>query len=179
MKMNRRSQTLAEAEFPVDWEPKERETWLEVWKNVRQAKEELKRVVLVTGVFDLLHQEHLNFLRKARAAGNYLVVGIESDSRVRKMKGPDRPVEGQQLRLQKVMDTSFVDEVAILPEAFYLPEHHRSLLALIRPHILAISSHTPYQEPKRQLVELFGGQLRIVHEHNPEVSTSKIIESMN
>lgn len=172
----RRHQTISEIEFPVDWDKSERQSWLQVWKDVRAAKEDFKKVVLATGVFDLLHQEHRNFLRQARAVGNFLVVGVESDSRVRKIKGADRPIQNQQERCQQIIDTNYADIVEVLPEEFYLPEHHRSLLSIVRPHILAVSSNTPYLEAKRNLVELFGGELKVVHEHNPAISTTKIIE---
>ncbi len=65
-----RAQTIERHVFPVDWTPQERATWLEVWKDVREAKDQLKRVVFVSGVFDLLHEEHRTFLRKARQQGS-------------------------------------------------------------------------------------------------------------
>lgn len=171
-----RSQTIATLTFPEDWTLPERRRWSEVWKQVRAAKDDYKKVVLATGVFDLLHQEHLNFLRKARAAGNFLVVGVEADQRVRENKGPGRPWDDQQTRVENLLATGYVDVAAVLPENFNLPQHHQALMKLVRPHILAVSSHTPYQTAKKQIVELFGGTLVVVHQHNPEISTTQIIE---
>src|SRR3990172_12032671 len=54
-----------------------------------------KKIVLVTGVFDLLHDEHRNFLKVAKKAGDFLIVGLESDTRVRALKGVGRPVHDQ------------------------------------------------------------------------------------
>lgn len=173
---NHRAKTIAKYQFPIDWTPAESQAWLAVANKVQNAKDEMKTVVLVTGVFDLLHEEHRKFLRKSRAIGNFLVVGIESDQRVRELKGPDRPVEAQAIRANNVFDTGVVDVVEILPEAFSRPEHHRSLLGLLRPHLLAVSSNSPFMEAKRQLMELFGGELRVVLEHNPKVSTTKILK---
>lgn len=173
---NHRAKTIAQYHFPVDWTPAESQAWLEVAKKVQAAKDDLKTVVLVTGVFDLLHSEHQKFLEKARAIGNYLIVGIESDSRVREMKGPDRPIEPQAVRAKNVFETGVVDEVEILPEAFSRPEHHRSFLGLLRPHLLAVSSNSPFMEAKRQLMALFGGELRVVLEHNPNVSTTQLVK---
>lgn len=174
--MRQRSQTIATYSFPLDWTLAERNLWQEIRKSVQQAKEEGRRVVFATGVFDLFHEEHLHFLEKARAAGNFLVVGVESDARVREMKGSDRPLDSQDLRVQKVIDTGVVDEVAVLPEHFSTQEHFQAIMSLIRPHFLAVSSHSSYLENKRLLTELFGGQLAIVHQHNPAVSTTKLIE---
>lgn len=176
---NHRAKTIAQFRFPIDWTPEEIQRWLAVAKIVQQAKSEYKVIVFATGVFDLFHEEHQKFLEKARAAGNFLLVGIETDARVRETKGADRPIDSQELRLEKVLSSGVVDEAVILPEAFNQPEHHRSILGLLRPHLLAVSSHSPYLEAKRKLMELFGGELRVVHEHNPQVSTSQIIENQS
>ena len=172
----RKTKTIAHYQFPADWTPEEIQAWLQVSKRIQEEKNDLKTIVFVSGVFDLLHEEHLNFLRKAREAGNYLVAGIESDTRVRNTKGPKRPIHTQQERMQDVINSGFVDDAEILPEAFDRPEHHRAILSLLRPHVLAVSSHTPYLEAKKQLIALFGGELRIVHEHNPHISTTILAE---
>lgn len=171
-----RAQTLERHILPSDWTESERATWLEVWKDVREAKEDLKRIVFVSGVFDLLHAEHKKFLQKARQQGSYLVVGVESDQRVRETKGPDRPIQSQQDRVDAIWDTGFADAVAVLPVAFSKPEHHIALMKLLSPHYLAVSENSPFQEGKRRIMELVGGELVVVHEHNPAISTTKIIE---
>lgn len=171
-----RAQTLERHTFPIDWTPHEREVWLEVWKDVREAKDQLKRIVFVSGVFDLLHEEHRLFLQKARQKGNYLVVGVESDLRVKEMKGPDRPIDSQDERVEAVWNTGYADAVAVLPVAFSRPEHHIALMKLLAPHYLAVSENSAHQEAKRQIMELVGGELAIVHEFNPEVSTTKILQ---
>ena len=58
--------------------------------------------ILVTGVFDLLHQEHINFLTKAKAVGDILVVGLETDTRVKQLKGFNRPINSTKDRLQNL-----------------------------------------------------------------------------
>lgn len=174
--MKQRSRTIASYTFPQDWSLEERTTWQNVRKGVQQAKEEGRRIVFVTGVFDLYHREHQIFLEKARAAGNYLVVGVETDHRVREIKGPDRPIDPEAKRLQNVIESDVVDEAALLPAAFYRQEHYQAVMNVLRPHVLAVSSHSPYQENKRLLAELYGGQLVIVHEHNPSVSTTQLLE---
>lgn len=175
--MSRRSKTIFRQQLPLDWTPSEVATWLNVAKQVQAAKDEGRRIVLVSGVFDLFHSEHQHFLQKARACGNFLVVALESDSRVRQIKGPDRPVDEQERRVQKVESCDYVDIVAILPEQFDLPQHHRALIELLKPHILAVSEHTPHQFEKKQLMTLVGGQLQVVLPQNKAVSTSLLIEN--
>lgn len=174
--MRQRSRTIASYSFPLDWTLEERNTWQDIRRAAQQAKEEGKRIVLATGVFDLFHEEHRKFLEKARSAGNFLIVGVESDARVREMKGPGRPIDSQEVRLDNVQSTGVVDAVAILPVAFSRQEHYQAIMALLRPHVLAVSSHSPYQENKRLLAELYGGKLAVVHEHNPAVSTTQLLE---
>jgi D-beta-D-heptose 7-phosphate kinase/D-beta-D-heptose 1-phosphate adenosyltransferase len=84
--------------------------------------------VLVTGVFDLLHEEHILFLKKAKALGDYLVVGIESDVRVKQMKGEGRPVNSQSIRVENLKSLNIIDEVFVLPQEFSKPSDHTTLI---------------------------------------------------
>lgn len=133
-----------------------------------------KAIVLVTGFFDLLHQEHLNFLEKARASGDVLFVAVESDARARLLKGEGRPVEPQALRLSHL--SPYADFLISLDETFNNPAAFESLLAAVQPNILAVSSHTAHQDKKAALVAKYGGTLQVVHTHNPSISTSKLIQ---
>jgi len=132
-------------------------------------------IVFVSGVFDLLHEEHVTFLRKAKAIGDVLVVAIESDVRVRQIKGEGRPVNSQEVRKQRLAELAFIDVVFILPDDFSQPEHHRQLIREIKPAFLAVSSHSAHLDKKRAIVEEFGGELKIVHEHNPNISTTQLL----
>lgn len=131
--------------------------------------------VLVTGVFDILHSEHIAFLKKAKALGSYLIIGIESDFRVREMKGPERPVNSQMVRKQNLENLAIADEIFILPEQFSNPEDHKKLIRQIKPDFLAVSSHTKYLDRKQAILDEFGGKVVVVHEHNPEISTTKLL----
>lgn len=132
--------------------------------------------VLVTGVFDVLHLEHEYFLRQAKALGGRLVVGIESDLRVKKLKGPDRPINAQATRCQNLRDLGIADEVFVLPEQFNTSDDHRALLQKIKPDVLAVSSHSPHIDKKIQLMKEIGGRVEVVHKHNPAVSSTILIE---
>lgn len=141
-------------------------------KHARQAGQ---TVVLVTGVFDVLHDEHKNFLLAAKKEGDALLVGLESDVRVREMKGPGRPVNSQQVRKQNLDAWQIADMVFLLPEVFGVPER-RALIEELRPHVLAVSSHTAHLEKKAAIMEEFGGTLKIVYKHRPEASSTRLIE---
>ncbi len=72
-------------------------------------KQQQKTLTLVTGVFDLLHEEHLRFLQKAKKTADFLLVGVESDLRVRQMKGQNRPLNDQLHRLQNLQKLGIAD----------------------------------------------------------------------
>lgn len=150
----------------------------EVQRAVDQARARGQKIVLVTGVFDILHQKHSDFLRDARALGDVLIVGIESDRRVKQMKGPERPYHPQNKRLKNLQDLDIATVVFILPENFDQPEQREALIAEIRPTFLAVSSHSLHQERKQALLEKYGGQLRVVTEFDPVFSTTKILADM-
>ena len=133
-------------------------------------------IILVTGVFDLLHSEHVAFLQNAKDLGGRLVVGIESDSRVRKLKGEGRPVQLALERKNALVALEFVDEVIILPDQFETESDHLRLLKLVKPDILAVSSHTPHLDVKRRLMKQVGGKVVVVRNHNPNISTTKILQ---
>ncbi len=131
-----------------------------------------KIIVLATGVFDGLHSEHLEFLKKAKQAGDVLIVGAESDVRVKKLKGEERPFQDEQTRVKKLEELEFVDKVMLLPDKFDTWAEHEALIRVVRPDILAVSSHTSHQKGKREIMAIYGGRVEVVHQHNPNVSTT-------
>ena len=148
-----------------------------------------RKLVLATGFFDLLHEEHQNFLAKAKAAGDILIVAVESDARARAIKGEGRPVEPQAVRCAHLLDLVFpqgsdskgkvVDYVISLPDDFDHFEAYDALMFAARPDVYAVSSHSEHLKSKTFLTEKYGGKLVVVHEHNPAVSTTQIINSQN
>lgn len=132
--------------------------------------------ILATGVFDVLHNEHIKFLNKAKQLGDYLIVGIESDLRVKKIKGSDRPINTQEIRKKNLEKLGIADEVFILPEKFSNPKDHEALIKKIAPNFLAVSSHTKHLNEKKAILNKFGAEVVVVHKHNPQVSTTKILK---
>jgi cytidyltransferase-like protein len=143
-------------------------------EEVRKKSRENK-VVLVTGVFDLLHQEHFNFLAKARQAGDILLVGVESDVRVRQLKGEGRPVNSALIRKKNLQRLGLCDLIFVLPDDFSNLAARLKLLKTIKPDILAVSSHSPFLSEKIRMMKQVGGRVVVVHQHNPAISSSKLI----
>lgn len=146
---------------------------------IGQAKTAGKTIVLATGVFDILHQEHVNFLKKAKTAGSILIVALETDRRVKAVKGEDRPIHSQEKRMYNLKNLDIADYVILLPEQFDQQADWENFINQLRPDIYAVSSHTKYLDNKRYIMEKFGGRLQIVHRYNPNISTTKMIHSLH
>lgn len=136
-------------------------------------------VVLATGVFDLLHREHRNYLKAARDCGNLLFVGVETDHRVRQLKGKDRPVQNQNLRLANLANLPFVDYLFLLPETLDSSIGRDEFISRLHPQIYAVSQHSPNQSEKRRLLRKYHGRLEVVLPRNPAISTTQIIANRN
>lgn len=76
-----------------------------------------KIIVFVNGCFDLLHEGHLHLLKEAKKHGDHLIVGLNSDKAIRKLKGEERPFDNQEIRKQKLLDTKLVDEVTLFEDS--------------------------------------------------------------
>lgn len=127
-------------------------------------------VVLANGCFDVLHAGHIRYLQGARALGDILVVGINSDSQVARLKGNGRPILPERERAEIVASLAAVDLVTIFDE----PTVSELLLA-IRPDIHAKGTdYTEETVPERDVVRSFGGRVRIVGDPKDH-STSELI----
>ena len=138
--------------------------------RVNAEKEKGRRVVLANGCFDLLHAGHVRYLEGARSLGDLLVVGINSDDQVTRLKGQGRPILPERDRAEIVASLEAVDLVTIFDE----PTVTELLLAM-RPDIHA--KGTDYTEdtvPERDVVRSFGGRVRIVGDPKNH-STSELI----
>lgn len=148
-------------------------------------------IVFATGVFDLLHIEHIRFLEAAKNQGRrtrdegrreknsiYLIVGIESDVRVRKLKGKGRPIMNQAERKQMLEALDCVDRVIILPDKFNSNQEYEKILLSVRADVYAVSENSPFMENKKRICRKAGVSLKIVNKYNPEYSTTKLINKI-
>jgi len=135
-------------------------------------------IVFATGIFDLLHIEHLKFLQAAKKLGGKLVVGIESDVRVKQLKGAGRPIMTQAERKQMLEALTCVDGVMILPDKFNSDEEYEKILLSVGADTYAVSGNSPFMENKKRICRRAGVNLKIVNKYNPEYSTTKLIEKL-
>lgn len=116
------------------------------------------RVVLTNGAFDLLHVGHLRSLEQARAEGDLLVVGLNSDASIRAYKGPNRPIVPEAERAELLAGLACVDYVVIFEE----PTAER-LVARVRPDVYVKGAdYVEKPLPERAIVEGYGGRVVLV-----------------
>jgi bifunctional ADP-heptose synthase (sugar kinase/adenylyltransferase) len=94
------------------------------------------------------------------------------------MKGSARPVNDVIKRLENLQEWDLADFIFILPEQFSKPDDHRQLIGKIRPNFMAVSSHTFFATEKAAILAEFDAKLVVVHDFNPEFSSSKLLENL-
>jgi FAD synthetase len=131
-----------------------------------------KNTVLVGGCFDILHLGHIVFLEKAKAAGDYLVVLLESDETIKRLKGTKRPINSQADRAKLLSAIKFVDYIILLPEM--KNEDYDQLILNLKPSVIATTKGDPGIIHKKRQSKLVEAKL-IQIPHLPEKSTSLIL----
>jgi D-beta-D-heptose 7-phosphate kinase/D-beta-D-heptose 1-phosphate adenosyltransferase len=145
----------------------------ELLRIIKDLRAKGKRIVFTNGCFDLLHIGHIRYLEEARALGDFLVVGVNSDSSVRKLKGPQRPVLPEEERAEILSGLGCVDYITLFDEIDPL-----KLITSLHPHILVKGGDwTKGQIVGREVVERSGGEVVIIP-FVKGVSTSNLIETI-
>ncbi len=129
-----------------------------------------KKVVLVGGCFDIFHIGHLRFLEKAKKKGDILVVALESDAAVKRLKGHHKPIHKQKERSQILATINWVDYVLLLPD-LRSDQDYFDLVMKIKPEIIAVTENDPIIEKKRQQARLGGGKLVVIPKINTPSTT--------
>ncbi|MCA9804859.1 MAG: D-glycero-beta-D-manno-heptose 1-phosphate adenylyltransferase [Cyanobacteria bacterium HKST-UBA02] len=130
-----------------------------------------KKIVTTNGCFDILHVGHTRILKQARALGDVLVVGINSDDSVRRLKGPTRPINSQDDRAEVLASLACVDYVTIFDE-----DTPVEFLKEIKPDIhVKGSDYSPEKLEETPVVESFGGKVHILA-LVPGKSTSGVVD---
>ena len=128
------------------------------------------KIVLANGCFDLFHVGHIRYLAGAKELGDILVVGINSDQQVKKLKGEKRPFMPENERAEIVSALRFVDYVTIFDEPTVT-----ELIRAIRPDFHAKGTdYTTDTVPEREIVKEYGGQVAIVGDPKDHSSTELI-----
>lgn len=136
----------------------------EVPPLVKEYKKAGKSIVLTQGVFDLVHIGHARYCQEAKTYGDVLIVGVDSDEKVKFRKGPDRPIVPQEERLEMLTYLRAVDAV-VLKE---LEAEKLNLIKLVRPDVLVATRDT-YTPEKIKELEQYCGKVVVL---DPMATTS-------
>lgn len=129
-----------------------------------------EKIILTNGCFDLFHVGHIRYLADAKALGGFLIVGVNSDIQVRRLKGAGRPFMPAEERAEILAAVRFVDAVTIFDEPTV--EH---LIRTIRPDFHAKGTdYTADTVPERDIVKECGGQIAIVGDPKDHSSSAMI-----
>jgi rfaE bifunctional protein nucleotidyltransferase chain/domain len=136
-------------------------TSVELWKQLGL------KIVLTSGTYDLFHIGHAQFLEKAKELGDVLIVGVDSDARVKKRKGPERPIVPENERVLILSHVRHVDVVTL--KNVDDPSNH--LIKLVRPDVLVVSESTGHKAGEVDEKAQYCGEI-IVMEPQATTSTS-------
>lgn len=129
-----------------------------------------RKIVLANGCFDFFHVGHIRYLAGAKALGDCLIVAVNSDEQVCRLKGANRPLMPERERAEIVSALRFVDYVTIFPEPTV-----EELIRAIRPDVHAKGTdYTTETVPEREIVREYGGKVAIVGDPKNHSSTDLI-----
>lgn len=134
-----------------------------------------KKIVLTGGCFDILHNAHIEFLVNAKKKGDFLVLLLESDDNIKKLKGKNRPVNNFEKRAENLEALGFIDLIVKLSPKVS-DSYYFNLTKLIAPDIIAITKNDPQISNKKEQAELSGGKVEVVMDRDENHSSTKLIE---
>ena len=147
----------------------------ELKKIISMAKSTDKKVVFTNGCFDIIHGGHIEFLQKAKSMGDILVVGLNTDQSVKKLKGENRPIKNEKERANILAALKYIDYITLFNET--TPE---KLILEIRPDILVKGDDYKIDDVVgREIVEGYGAKVElipIVKGHSTTNTLEKIME---
>jgi rfaE bifunctional protein nucleotidyltransferase chain/domain len=137
---------------------------------IRIASNHACKIVLTSGTFDIKHVGHDRYFENARSQGDFLVVGVDSDAKVRKRKGPHRPVVNEEERVEAVCHTRYADLVIIKGEVL----EKWALIKAVQPDILVVTEETYTKEEIEQLENGFCKRVVVLPPQAETSTTAKI-----
>ena len=138
----------------------------------REWKQGHKKVVFTNGCYDLLHPGHVRLLERAKALGDRLVVAVNSDESVRRLKGPLRPILPKSERAELIASFAAVDAVTVFDE-----DTPCELLALLLPDVLVKGADWSHWIAGREIVEAAGGAVMALPVE-ADFSTTDIVKTV-
>jgi D-beta-D-heptose 7-phosphate kinase/D-beta-D-heptose 1-phosphate adenosyltransferase len=145
----------------------------EMTRTVTHLKGLGYRVVLTSGSFDLIHLGHVKYLQRAKQLGDVLAVGVDSDAKIQRRKGPDRPMVPEQERLELLAYQRPVDLIYLKDD----DEGQWALIKAVTPDVLVLTEDHSYGEAELAALDEHCGSIEVI-ERQASVTTSERIRQM-
>ena len=137
---------------------------------VESLKKKNKKIVTTNGSFDLLHAGHIKSLKFAKEQGDVVIVGLNTDSSIKKYKSEKRPIIPEKQRTEILSAIMYVDYIVLFDE-----KTPNELLKEIQPDVHVKGSEYEENIPEKKIVEKYGGKVVFVERDEKEVSSTNII----
>lgn len=148
-------------------------SWASLKKHVARLRKQKKSIGFTNGCFDILHAGHVSYLERAKKKGRVLIVGLNSDRSISRIKGPQRPIVAQKQRAELLAALSCVDYVAVFNE-----ETPLNLIKAVKPDVLIKGADWKNKEVVgADVIRPYGGRVELIT-YLPNFSTTKIIEKI-
>ena len=145
----------------------------ELQKVIEKLRKENKKIVVTNGCFDILHAGHVRYLKESKKFGDVLIVGLNSDSSVKALKGPERPINNETDRIEVLSGLESVDYIVLFSEISPV-----KLLETIKPDIYTKGAdYTVETLPEAEVVMKNGGEIKFIKLVEGK-STTKIIDKI-
>jgi rfaE bifunctional protein nucleotidyltransferase chain/domain len=158
----------------VKFEERLKPTLDELAKTVDHLKGIGLKIVLTSGSFDLIHLGHVKYLAIAKGMGDVLVVGVDSDAKIRRRKGEDRPMVPEQERLEMLAHQRPVDLLYLKPEE----EERWALIKAVEPDVLVLTTDHAYSDDEQTELEEIVGRIEVVP-RQATITTSERIRQLH
>ena len=146
-----------------------------IQKICKQLKNSGKALVLVGGCFDILHFGHIKFLEKAKKQGGVLIVALESDKNIKRLKGEGRPIHSQKMRAEMLAALETVNYIICL-SLMKNDNDYLDLVKKIKPDVIAITAGDPKLDKKEAQAKVIDAKVKIVTPRLKTSSTREIVD---
>lgn len=143
---------------------------------IKKIKNSKQKIVIIGGCFDILHLGHIRFLKQAKKLGDILIILLESDERIKSMKGQGRPINSQEIRAEILGALQDVDFVVLLPRKMENKDYD-FFVSKIKPDYIAVTKGDSGLKNKKRSAGLANAKVIVVMDLIKGYSTSKIVDS--
>lgn len=146
-------------------------------QEIKRSKQQEKIIVLVGGCFDVLHRGHIEFLHNAKNQGNVLIVLVESDETVRRLKGINRPINNQNDRAFILANLMAVD-IAVPLTPLSSDQEYYDLVKTLEPDIIAVTKGDRLIDKKKEQAKIVNGKVVAVINRKKNYSTQETVKKI-